>query len=63
MRELKKSFYQFKLAKLKHYLSELTIAMKKLESEQKLEQAKQLGVKFAQLSSLRHEIETKLREA
>lgn len=63
VRELKKSFYQFKLAKLKHYLQELTIAMKKAESEKKAEQAKQLGAKFAQLTNLRFEIETKLREA
>lgn len=63
MRELKKSFFQFKLAKLKHYLQELTIAIKKAETTKNHELAKQLGGKFAQLSSTRFEIETKLREA
>ncbi len=63
LRELKKSFFQFKLAKLKHYLQELTIAIKKAEQEKNSELAKQLGGKFAQLSSTRFEIETKLREA
>lgn len=63
LRELKKSFFQFKLAKLKFYLQELTIAIKKAEQEKNSELAKQLGGKFAQLSSTRFEIETKLREA
>lgn len=63
VRELKKSFFQFKLAKLKYYLQELTIAIKKAEQDQKTELAKQLGGKFAQLSATRFEIETKLREA
>lgn len=63
LRELKKSFFQFKLAKLKYYLQELTIAIKKAEQEKNSELAKQLGGKFAQLSSTRFEIETKLREA
>ncbi|HMQ01453.1 MAG TPA: DNA primase [Candidatus Doudnabacteria bacterium] len=63
VRELKKSFFQFKLAKLKHYLQELTVAIKKAEQEKNTELAKQLGGKFAQLSSTRFEIETKLREA
>lgn len=63
MRELTKSFFQFKLAKLKHYLQKLTIDIKKAEQEQNTELAKQLGGKFAQLSSTRFEIETKLRQA
>lgn len=63
LRELKKSFFQFKLAKLKHYLQELTIAIKKAEQEKNSDLAKQLGGKFAQLSSTRFEIETKLRDA
>jgi DNA primase len=63
IRELKKSFYQFKLAKLKHYLQELTIALKKAELEKNTTHAKQLNAKFAQLTNTRFEIETKLREA
>ncbi len=63
LRELKKSFFQFKLAKLKYYLQELTIAIKKAETTKNHDLAKQLGGKFAQLSSTRFEIETKLREA
>ncbi|HMR55185.1 MAG TPA: toprim domain-containing protein, partial [Candidatus Doudnabacteria bacterium] len=63
MRELNKSFFQFKLAKLRHYLQKLTIDIKKAEQEQNTELAKQLGGRFAQLSSTRFEIETKLREA
>ena len=63
LRELKKSFYLFKLAKLKYYLQELTTAIKKAEIEKNTNHAKQLNAKFAQLSSTRFEIETKLREA
>ncbi|QQS22772.1 DNA primase [bacterium] len=63
MRELKKSFFLFKLAKLKNYLQELTIAIKKAELENNLDFAKQLGARFAQLTKVRFEIETKLREA
>ncbi len=63
LRELKKSFFLFKLAKLKNYLQELTIAIKKAELEKNVEFAKQLGARFAQLSNVRFEIETKLREA
>lgn len=63
MRELKKSFFSFKLAKLKNYLQELTIAIKKAEIEQNQDFAKQLGARFAQLTNVRFEIETKLREA
>lgn len=63
LRELKKSFFQFKLAKLKYFLQELTIAIKKAETTKNHDLAKQLGGKFAQLSSTRFEIETKLREA
>lgn len=63
LRELKKGFFQFKLAKLKQYLQKLTIEIKKAESSQNHELAKQLGGKFAQLSTTRFEIETKLREA
>lgn len=63
MRELKKSFFSFKLAKLKNYLQELTIAIKKAEIEQNQDFAKQLGGRFAQLTNVRFEIETKLREA
>ena len=63
LRELKKSFFLFKLAKLKNYLQELTIAIKKAELEKNVEFAKQLGARFAQLTNVRFEIETKLREA
>ncbi len=63
MRELTKSFFQFKLTKLRHYLQKLTIDIKKAEQDQNTELAKQLGGRFAQLSSTRFEIETKLREA
>ncbi len=63
MRELKKSFFSFKLAKLKNYLQDLTIAIKKAEIEQNQDFAKQLGARFASLTNVRFEIETKLREA
>lgn len=63
LRELKKSFFLFKLAKLKNYLQELTVAIKKAELENNLDFAKQLGARFAQLTKVRFEIETKLREA
>ena len=63
LRELKKGFFLFKLAKLKNYLLELTIAIKKAEIDQNQDFAKQLGARFAQLTNVRFEIETKLREA
>ncbi|MEZ4180372.1 MAG: DNA primase [Candidatus Doudnabacteria bacterium] len=63
LRELKKSFYLFKLSGLKNYLQDLTVEIKKAELEKNDQVKEQLSAKFATASKLRFEIETKLQEA
>lgn len=63
VRELKKSFYLFKLSGLKKYLQDLTVTIKKAELNKNTSAIEQLSAKFAQGSKLRFEIETKLQEA
>lgn len=60
MRELKKSFYLFKLAGIKRKLQDTTTAIKKAESSQNAAEVNNLNQSFAQLSSERYALETKL---
>ncbi len=60
MRELKKSFYLFKLAGIKRKLQDTTTAIKKAESLHNPEEINNLNQLFAQLSSERYTLETKL---
>lgn len=60
LRELKKSFYLFKLDGIKKQLQNTTIALKKAELSHDEEKVKQYNQEFAQLSAQRYAIEQKL---
>ena len=60
MRELKKSFYLFKLAGIKKQLQDATTAIKKAESLHDNSAVKQHSQLFAELSSERYTLEQKL---
>ncbi len=60
MRELKKSFYLFKLAGIKKMLQDTTTAIKKAESTGDAEAVQQNSQMFAQISSERYNLERKL---
>lgn len=60
MRELKKSFYLFKLAGIKKELQDATTAIKKAESLHDSSAVKQFSELFAELSSKRYALEQKL---
>lgn len=60
MRELKKSFYLFKLAGIKKELQDATTAIKKAESLHDSPAVKQFSELFAELSSKRYALEQKL---
>lgn len=61
MRELKKSFYLFKLAGIKKQLQDATTAIKKAESLHDNSAVKQHSQLFAELSSQRYTLEQKLQ--
>lgn len=60
MRELKKSFYLFKMAGIKKQLQDATTAIKKAEAAHDDSAVKQYSQLFAELSSERYTLETKL---
>lgn len=60
MRELKKSFYLFKLAGIKKELQDATTAIKKAESLHDSSAIQQFSETFAELSSKRYALEQKL---
>jgi DNA primase catalytic core len=60
MRELKKSFYLFKLAGIKKLLQDATTAIKKAESLHDIEAVKQHSQMFAKVSAERYALEQKL---
>lgn len=60
MRELKKSFYLFKLAGIKKELQDATTAIKKAESLHDSSAVKQFSELFAELSNKRYALEQKL---
>ncbi|HEX3099694.1 MAG TPA: DNA primase [Patescibacteria group bacterium] len=60
MRELKKSFYLFKLAGIKKQLQDATTAIKKAESLHDNSAIKQTSLLFAELSAQRYALEQKL---
>ncbi len=60
IRELKKSFYLFKLDGIKKQLQNTTIALKKAESQHEDEKVKLYNQEFAQLSAQRYVLEQKL---
>jgi hypothetical protein len=60
MRELKKSFYLFKLAGIKKQLQDATTAIKKAESIHDNSAVKQHSQLFAELSNERYALESKL---
>lgn len=60
MRELKKSFYLFKLAGIKKQLQDATTAIKKAESLNDNSAVKQTSLLFAELSNKRYTLEQKL---
>lgn len=61
MRELKKSFYLFKLAGIKKLLQDATTAIKKAESLHDNSAVKQQSQLFAELSAQRYALEQKLQ--
>lgn len=60
LRELKKSFYLFKLAGIKRTLQDTTTAIKKAESLNDAESVKHYNQLFAQISNQRYTLEQKL---